>query len=38
VTRVGIREARPSETKPELLKRVKNELAGARRARERAEV
>jgi hypothetical protein len=38
VTRTGIREARPSETKPELLKRVRNELAAARRARERAEV
>jgi|GEM_PF-4087804 len=38
VTRVGIREARPSETKSELLKRVKSELVAARRARERAEV
>jgi hypothetical protein len=38
VTRVGIGEARPNETKSELLKRVKNELAAARRSRERAEV
>jgi hypothetical protein len=38
VTRAGIREARPSETRSSLLKRVRNELTAARRARERAEV
>jgi len=38
VIRVGIREARPSEKKPALLNRVRNELTAARRARERAEV
>jgi hypothetical protein len=37
VVRCGMREARPSESKAALLKRVQQELTAARRARERAE-
>jgi len=38
VSRAGISEARPSENRAALLKRVRQELTAARRARERAEV
>lgn len=38
ISKSGIREARPTESKAALLKRVQQELTAARRARERAEV